>query len=87
MLSFRSTHDALTILFKTRGEAALDSPHTLSLEAKEELQIPESGITETLCVMWIFTPFKIILPTNLSPAGIIAPENEPLEWICLHQKG
>lgn len=32
--------------------------------------------------------FKVIFfPTNLSPTGIIAQEDKPLLWICLHHRG
>lgn len=55
-------------------------------DARKELQLLESRIKEAF--MYHVDPLLslklFIFPNKLSPTGIIAQENKPLEWIYLH---
>ena len=57
-------------------------------DARKELQLLESRIKEAFMYhVDPLLPLKLfIFPNKLSPTGIIAQENKPLEWIYLHHK-
>lgn len=65
---------------------ALDSPHTLFPEAKEE---PTAIWIQTKKALMYqvdsFTAFELIFYTKLSPTAITAQEDNPLDY--LHYKG
>ena len=73
----------LNSLFSTlKGDPDLNSPHSLSQEAREELCLVQNKLQKQfLTRIKIDLPLELfILPSN-SPTGLIAQQEHPVKWI------
>ena len=80
----------LTNLFNTlKGDSDLNSPHSLSQEAREELCLVQNKIQKQfLTGIRLELPLELfILPSLHSPNGLLAQQEHLMEWIYTHFRG
>ena len=77
-------------LFNTlKGDPDLNSPHSLSQEAQEELRLMQNKLQKQFLIhMRLEFPLELfILPSLHSPTGLLAQQEHPIEWIYTHVRG
>ena len=82
--------DQLTNLFNTlKGDSDLNSPHSLSQEAREELCLVQNKLQKQfLTHIRLELPLKLFVLSSLhSPIGLLAQEEYPIKWIYTHFRG
>ena len=80
----------LTNLFNTlKGDPNLNSPHSLSQEAREELYLVQNKLQKQfLTRIRLDLPLELfILPSLHSLTGLPAQQEHPIEWIYTHFRG
>ena len=80
----------LNNLFNTlKGDPDLNSPHSLSQEAREELYLVQSKLQKQfLTHIKLDLPLKLfVLPSLHSPTGLLAQQEHPVEWIYTRFRG
>ena len=72
-----------------KGDPNLNSPHSLSQETQEELYLVQNKLQKQF-----LTPIKLdlplelfILPSPLSPTGLLAQQEHPVDWIYTRFRG
>ena len=76
-------------LFSTlKRDPDLNSPHSLSQEAQEELSLKQNKLQTVLTHNRLDLPPKLfILPSFHSPTGLPTQQEYPIEWIYTHFRG
>ena len=80
----------LTNLFNTlKGDSDLNSPHSLSQEAREELCLVQNELQKQfLTHIRLQLPLELfILPFLHSPTGLSTQQEYPIEWIYTDFRG
>ena len=77
-------------LFNTlKGDPDLNSPHSLSQEAQEELRLMQNKLqNQFLTHTSLELPLQLfILPSLHSPTGLLTQQEHLIEWIYTHLEG